>query len=147
MRSARQFIALALCMAGICACGSDPAYPTSRYDGPWCMSLSGECAGGPSDLTLQGGGLSGTLTVLDSGDVPSSVCTAGTVTVRGAVYPASSASQVPVDFGALSAWAAGTPGSFAMSGSISEGGGGGDWWNSDGDTGTFAMTPGACSAP
>ncbi|MCB0221522.1 MAG: hypothetical protein KDH09_17625 [Chrysiogenetes bacterium] len=147
MKSARQLIGLALCVAGICACGSGPAYPTARYDGPWCMSFSGECAGGPSDVTLSGGGLTGMLIILDSGDVPSSLCSAGTLKLVGTVYPASSASQAPVDFGALSVWGAGTPGSFAMNGAISEGGGGGEWWNSDRESGTFAMTPGACPVP
>jgi hypothetical protein len=146
MRRRHPLTVFALSLA-LFACGGDPAlYPTSAYDGPWCLSMSGECGSALSDLTLSGGVISGTIDVEGNPDIDPPTCDAGAVPVTGIAYPQSSASAMPVDFAAVNfSGSAAAVGAFAYHGALSAAGGSGDWWNNARLSGIFSLTPGPCT--
>ena len=138
-------IALALVIAPLSCGGEDEYYLVTVYDGVWCVQMHGKCASDPSELTLAGGFLTGSIDVLDSTDEPTSECNAGSVPIHGAAFPRSTGTATPIDFAALEfSGSSALIGAFAFHGALSASGGSGDWWNGTQQFGTFSLTPGGC---
>lgn len=131
-RSISVLAALILALCGAGGCGDDPIAPTSDYDGAWCMYLTGPCTGASSDLEITNGVATGTLAVTGTN------CS-GTLNLRGAVYTASVGTVAQGDFGSLVLSGAATGMFFEFRGALTTAGGGGDWWSSDMEKGTFEI--------